>query len=198
MFSILHISDLHRSSEDPVDNNSLLAALLVDSDRYAGETPRIPTPSAIVVSGDLIQGAQIGAPSWQQSMKDQYAVADRFLTGLCERFLGGDRSRIVLIPGNHDVCWNTSRLAMERIPDPEYPKNIYGQLIKPDSVYRWSWSEQALFRIADTSAYEQRMGYYWDFVESFYKDVNLPMSLDRARGFQFFEFCDRRIGVLCV
>ena len=195
MFSILHISDLHRSSEDPVDNNSLLAALLVDSDRYAGETPRIPLPSAIVVSGDLIQGAQIGAPSWQQSMKDQYAVADRFLTGLCERFLGGDRSRIVLIPGNHDVCWNTSRLAMERIPDPEYPKNIYGQLIKPDSVYRWSWSEQALFRIADTSAYEQRMGYYWDFVESFYKDVNLPMSLDRARGFQFFEFCDRRIGV---
>ena len=63
---------------------------------------------------------------------------------------------------------------------------------------RWSWSEQALFRIADTSVYEQRMGYYWDFVESFYKDVNLPLPLDRARGFQFFEFCDRRIGVFCV
>ena len=83
MFSILHISDLHRSSEEPVDNDSLLAALLADRDRYAGETPRIPPPSAIVVSGDLIQGARIDAPNWQQSIKDQYAVADNFLTALC-------------------------------------------------------------------------------------------------------------------
>ena len=116
MFSILHISDLHRSSEEPVNNNSLLAALLADRDRYAGETPRIPPLGAIVVSGDLIQGARIGAPNWQQSMKDQYAVANSFLTALCERFLDSDRSRMVLIPGNHDVCWNTSQLRDETGP----------------------------------------------------------------------------------
>ena len=195
MFSILHISDLHRSSEEPVDNNSLLAALLADRDRYAGETPRIPPPSAIVVSGDLIQGARIDAPNWQQSIKDQYAVADDFLTALCARFLDGDRSRMVLVPGNHDVCWNTSRRAMEQVPDTEYPNNLYGALMKSDSVYRWSWSEQSLFRIADMAAYEQRMGYYWDFVESFYMDITLPVPIDRARGFQFFECCDRRIVV---
>ena len=28
MFSILHISDLHRSRDEPVDNDSLIAALL--------------------------------------------------------------------------------------------------------------------------------------------------------------------------
>ena len=195
MFSILHISDLHRSSEEPVDNNSLLAALLADRERYAGEAPRIPPPSAIVVSGDLIQGARIDAPNWQRSMKDQYAVADSFLAALCERFLAGDRSHMVLIPGNHDVCWNTSRLAMEQVPDTEYPSNLYGALIEPDSVYRWSWSEQALFRIADMAAYERRMGYYWDFVESFYEGVNLPVPIDRERGFQFFELYDRRIVV---
>ena len=160
MFSILHISDLHRSSEEPVDNDSLLAALLADRDHYAGETPRIPPPSAIVVSGDLIQGARIDAPNWQQSIKDQYAVADNFLTALCARLLDGDRSRMALVPGNHDVCWNTSRRAMEQVPDTEYPTNLYGALIKPDSVYRWSWSEQFLFRIADMAAYERRMGYY--------------------------------------
>ena len=195
MFSILHISDLHRSPEEPADNNSLLAALLADRDRYAGETPRIPPPSAIVVSGDLIQGARIDAPNWQQSIKDQYAVAENFLTALCARFLDGDKSRMVLVPGNHDVCWNTSRRAMEQVPDTEYPNNLYGALIKPDSVYRWSWSEQSLFRIADMAAYEQRMGYYWDFVECFYRDVTLPVPIDRARGFQFFEFCGRRIVV---
>ena len=109
MFSILHISDLHRSKEEPIDNNSLIAALLADHDRYMGESPQIPPVGAIVVSGDLIQGAQIGAPNWQQSMEDQYAVAEGFLSELCDRFLDGDRSRMVLIPGNHDVCWNTSR-----------------------------------------------------------------------------------------
>ena len=102
---------------------------------------------------------------------------------------------MVLIPGNHDVCWNTSRCAMKRIPDTDYPSDLYRALIKPDSVYRWSWSEQILFRIADMAAYERRMDYYWDFVESFYEGINLPASINRTRGFQFFEICDRRIIV---
>ena len=128
-------------------------------------------------------------------MKDQYEIANSFLNDLCERFLSGDRSRMVLIPGNHDVCWNTSRLAMERVPISEHPSNLYEALIKPSSVYRWSWSEQALFRITDTLTYKQRMNFYWDFVESFYDGVCLPVPLDRTRGFQFFEFCNRRIVI---
>lgn len=194
-YSILHISDLHRSKEEPVDNDSLLASLLADRDRYVFDAPRVPRPDAIVVSGDLIQGAGIGAPDWQQSMKDQYSVAEGFLTELCNRFLDGDKRRMILIPGNHDVCWNTSHLAMEPVPAAEYPKDLYGALVQPDSSYRWSWSEQTLYRIADLSTYERRMRYYWDFVEAFYKDVTLPVPIDRTRGFQIFELCDRRIAV---
>ncbi|MGY4466578.1 hypothetical protein ACVWWK_002260 [Bradyrhizobium sp. LB9.1b] len=195
MFSILHISDLHRSRDEPVDNDSLVAALLADCDRYAGETPRVPFPDAIVVSGDLIQGARIGAANWQQSMKDQYEVANQFLTALCNRFLDGDQSRMVLIPGNHDVCWNTSRTAMERVPTTDYPKDLYFALVEPDSPFRWSWPEQALYRIKDATAYAQRMDYYWDFTEAFYKDVKLPVPINRSRGFQLFELCDQRIIV---
>ncbi|MCK1496080.1 metallophosphoesterase [Bradyrhizobium sp. 188] len=195
MFSILHISDLHRSRDEPVDNDSLVAALLADWDRYAGETPRVPFPEAIVVSGDLIQGARIGAASWQQSMKDQYEIANQFLTALCNRFLGGDRRRMVLIPGNHDVCWNTSRSAMERVSTSDYPKDLYFALVEPDSPLRWSWPEQALYRIKDATAYAQRMDYYWDFAEAFYKDVKLPIPISRSRGFQLFELCDQRIIV---
>ena len=44
-------------------------------------------------------------------------------------------------------------------------------------------------------AYERRMDYYWDFVESFYRDITLPVPIDRVRGFQSFEFCDKRIAV---
>ena len=195
MFSILHISDLHRSRDEPVDNDSLVAALLADCDRYVGETPRIPMPDAIVVSGDLIQGAPIGAVNWQQSMKDQYQVANGFLAGLCNRFLDGDKGRMVLIPGNHDVCWNTSHSAMERVSATDYPKDLYSALVEPDSVYRWSWPDQALYRIGDATAYTQRMDYYWDFTEAFYKDVKFHFPINRSRGFQLFELCDRRIIV---
>jgi hypothetical protein len=195
MFSILHISDLHRSRDEPVDNDSLVAALLADCDRYAGETPRVPLPDAIVVSGDLIQGARIGAANWQQSMKDQYEVASGFLTALCNRFLDGDKCRMVLVPGNHDVCWNTSRSAMERVSAADYPKDVYSALVEPDSAFRWSWPEQALYRIGDANAYARRMDYYWDFIEAFYKDVKLPVSINRSRGFQLFELWDQRIIV---
>lgn len=195
MFSILHISDLHRSRHEPVDNDSLVAALLADRDRYAGETPRVPLPDAIVVSGDIIQGAPIGAVDWQQSMNDQYEVASGFLTNLCDRVLDGDKSRMVIIPGNHDVCWNTSLSAMERIPAADYPKDLYSALIEPDSAFRWSWPEQALYRIADMNVYARRMDYYWDFAEAFYKGVNLPVPISRSRGFQLFELCNQRIIV---
>jgi hypothetical protein len=195
MFSILHISDLHRSRDEPVDNDSLVAALLADCDRYVGETPRVPLPDAIVVSGDLIQGARIGATNWQQSMKDQYEVASGFLTTLCNRFLDGDKSRMVLVPGNHDVCWNTSLSAMERVSAADYPKDVYSALVVPDSPFRWSWPEQALYRIGNPTAYAQRMSFYWDFAEDFYKDVKLPVPINRSRGFQLFELCDQRIIV---
>jgi len=46
MFTILHISDLHRSRDEPVDNDSLVAALVADRDRYSGETPVVPAPNA--------------------------------------------------------------------------------------------------------------------------------------------------------
>jgi len=144
---VLHISDLHRSREEPIDNDSLIAALLSDSDRYLGETPPVPQPGAIVVSGDLIQGVGIGAHKWVDSMLDQYRVAGVFLDQLAKRFLAGDRSKIIIVPGNHDVCWNTSFAAMERVPADQWPQNIQSALVEPDSDYRWSWRERALYRV---------------------------------------------------
>jgi 3',5'-cyclic AMP phosphodiesterase CpdA len=103
MFSILHISDLHRSTDDPIDNDSLIAALLSDSDRYTGETPVVPSPDAIIVSGDLIQGAPIGLKGWEAAIVSQYQVAEAFLNNLIYRFLDGDRRKLIIVPGNHDV-----------------------------------------------------------------------------------------------
>ena len=115
MFTILHLSDLHRSHQEPVDNTSLLAALVNDQDRARRETPQVPPPDAIIVSGDIIQGARVGERGWSDIIRDQYAVAEAFLGALADTFLDGDRRRLILVPGNHDVCWNTAFEAVDEI-----------------------------------------------------------------------------------
>ena len=195
MFSILHLSDLHRSPAEPTDSDSLLAALLADTERYICESPSIPRPEAIVVSGDIISGAGIGTANWQNSIGNQYRIANCFLSDLCTRFLDGDRSRLILIPGNHDVCWNTSYQSMQLVVPGDYPANLFETLIAPNSTYRWSWKDPALYRIRDDCLYQQRMSRYWDFAESFYQNVSLPFPIDRGRGFQLFELYDKRIVV---
>ena len=195
MYSILHISDLHRSPSEPVDNDSLTAALMADRDRYLGETPIVPSPDAIIVSGDLIQGARMGGKDWQQVMRDQYAVAAEFLDKLANRFLGGDRSKVILVPGNHDVCWNTSHLSMKLVEKAEYPPDLRSALTAPESLFRWSWKDRALYQIHDLPTYESRLIPYWEFVENFYAQTSLVIPIDRNRGYQLFELNDRRIVV---
>lgn len=193
MFSILHISDLHRSQAEPMDNKSLLAALVADRDRYVLETPQIPPPTAIVISGDLIEGAAIDVENWEEIIREQYEVTRTLLNELCVLYLDGDKRRMILTPGNHDICWNTSRQAMTIVPTSEYPRDVYASLTQPGSNYRWSWSEQKLYRITDEAIYEQRMDFYWEFVQSFYEGVDLQFPLERTRGFQLFELCERRV-----
>jgi len=179
----------------PSNNDSLLAALLSDCDRYMGETPVVPSPDAIIVSGDLIQGAPIGHRGWEAAIANQYQVAEAFLDNLVRRFLHGDRRKLVIVPGNHDVCRNTSLASMELVPKLEYPEDVRKALLAPDSIYRWSWKELALYRIRDAGEYSRRMVAYWDFVERFYAGVPLLMPIDRSRDFQLFELCDRQIVV---
>lgn len=193
MFTILHISDLHRSQAEPIDNASLIASLVADSDRYLGETPRIPRPGAIVVSGDLIQGVPLGTPDWKNLLDQQYKVAESFLNDLCNRFLDGDRTAMIIVPGNHDVCWNTSRSSMVEIVSDRFPDNLYQSLVIPGTNYRWSWHNRQLFKINNDSLYQERMDCYWEFVERFYDGFHLPLSLNRERGFHLFEVHNRRI-----
>ena len=79
MFSILHLSDLHRSVTEPISNNTLIASLLADRDRFAIETPAIPEPDAMIISGDLVSGARLGQPDYRTVLKEQYAVAQDFV-----------------------------------------------------------------------------------------------------------------------
>ncbi|MCQ1764718.1 metallophosphoesterase [Neorhizobium galegae] len=192
MPTLLHLSDLHRSKADPLDNDTLLASLLSDIDRYALTSER---PEALIVSGDLVQGVGVGAANFHREMKQQYEVAFDLIGRLCEELLEGDRSRVVVVPGNHDICWNTSISSVEPVVEDRYPTFLKQGLSERDGMLRWSWDERRLYRVADKEAYERRLEAYWEGVEGFYAGVDLPLPIDRRRGFNLFQLFDKAMVV---
>lgn len=105
---ILHISDLHRTPKAELSNEDLWGTLRNDIYNTYGDTefgpdePQLPTPEEIdliVVSGDVTQTAS----------PEEYTEAEQFLCQLATELLGGNKTRLIIVPGNHDVSWNYSR-----------------------------------------------------------------------------------------
>src|SRR5262245_58974096 len=92
MYTLMHISDLHRSSANPISNDELISGLVSDQERFAYEMPEITKPQAIIVSGDLVQGLPLGAPTYPDDLKAQYDEAFDLLIRLADAFTDGDRS----------------------------------------------------------------------------------------------------------
>ena len=194
-FSIMHISDLHRSPRDPISNDELVSALVHDRDRYVREEPSIAAPQAIVVSGDIIQGVRLGAEDFPTRIEEQYAVAEEFLDELVRRFVDGDRSRLVMVPGNHDVDWNTAYSALEPVRKDSVPGDLRTELHAEDSLLRWDWKDRSLYRIADPELYERRLEAFWRFFDRFYECVPGLMAVQNPADVRLFSLCDDRIGV---
>ena len=195
MFSILHVSDLHRSEAEPISNQALIASLLADRDRFPIETPPIRQPDAMVVSGDIVAGVRLGDPDYVDALREQYAMAQDFLVRLTDRLFEGDRTRVVLVPGNHDCCWNTAFGGMAPVPDEDAPNDLVGALESPNCRFRWSWDERRLYRISDPDSYARRLDSYWDFVEEFYAGSDLVFPVRRDTGYNLFELDGGRILV---
>ena len=191
----MHISDLHRSPRDPISNDELVSALVQDRDQYIREEPSIAAPEAIVVSGDVIQGVPLGTEDFATRIEEQYAVAEEFLDELVRRFVDGDRSRLIMVPGNHDVDWNTAHSALETVTNDSIPGDLRAELHAEDSLLRWDWKTRSLYRIADPELYERRLGAFWRFFDRFYEGVAEPMAMQNPGDVRLFSLCDDRIGV---
>lgn len=193
MYSILHISDLHRSSDDPVSNEELLASLATDRERYTRSDPPIRAPDAIVVSGDVIQGVGLGHKDSKKALKEQYEVAEDFLSRLADDFVQGDRSLVVIAPGNHDIDWNVAIEAMKLVPVADEPS--HSKAFTPTSEFKWSWKDKRFYRIVNQALYDQRVDAYFEFFERFYKGVKGIPCLTRDRQFSLFQLWSGRLGV---
>ena len=184
MPSLLHISDLHRTSEPRLNNDELFAAIASDATRWNGEG--IPSPDLVVVSGDLIQGSNINTPDPDSEITAQYVEAGDFLRRLATEFVDSDRSRVVIVPGNHDVHWGRARSAMS--PLATCPSGIASKALNPDAKVRWDWRDRKAYEINDNDLYDSRFDHFRQFQADFYAGIN-PSPLSRDDGDHvFFEY----------
>jgi predicted phosphodiesterase len=196
IISILHISDLHRSKEFQISNSALLSSLISDRDKYTQtEFPKIKFPDIIIVSGDIVRGStNPNVTESLQELSDQYLEAEEFLNDITTHFLGGDKSKIIIIPGNHDIDWKYSKASMEKIDNTKVfdasnnlKWEILQESIHPDSLTRWSWKELSFFKIKDIPTYNKRLEAFSNFYVKFYEGKR-KYSLDPAEQYDLFDY----------
>lgn len=122
-------------------------------------------------------------------------MAEEFLDELVKRVVGGDRSRLIMVPGNHDVDWNTAFKAMEPVEGQDIPKDLASVLHAESSEYRWDWKTRILYRIRDPALYERRLEAFWHFFEKFYSGVTGLLKVRAGAESNLFRLCEGRIGV---
>lgn len=195
-FSALHISDLHRDPDACVTNVWLLDSLERDFAQFS--TDNIARPTICLVSGDLVSGA-IGAGA-EDVLRQQFAQAEDFLVSLADRFFNGDRQKIVICPGNHDISVVEVMASTEKIGIPDdlqEKKKLVGELSRPGSMLRWSWKDLCFFRIIDQNMYLDRFKYFKNLYDRFYSGVR-TYSLDPVEQFDIFEFDDLGFAVVAL
>jgi len=192
--SILHISDLHRSYDSPVSNAALLTSLLNDREKYTNaESPPIQPPDFIIVCGDIIRGSE-NASNSDEEIQHQYDEAITFLTDLANKFLDGNKNRVVLIPGNHDVDWKYSRQSMTKLDSAQVLdsndqlKNEYlREAINDYSRIRWSWRQLSFYKVTDYGLYIKRLEAFANFYGRFY-DGERSYSIEPETQYDIFDY----------
>lgn len=190
--SILHMSDLHRNPRQWVSNDALLNSLENDLHRYSTGSIPIPKPNLIVVSGDLVKGIEEEEPL--DHIYLQYDEVTDFLSRLADIFLHGDKERIVIVPGNHDVCWYYSRASMKKIQVQEEgvveeKRRLFRKLMEGDSNIRWSWNTFEFLQIQDQALYRKAFEPFSSFYTKFYEGRR-RFPLDPTDQFDIFDYPD--------
>jgi hypothetical protein len=195
--TILHISDLHRDTESRITSPVLLQSLRSDRKRYTtGEG--IPQPDIAVVSGDIVFGVSATDPEALSKLTKQYDEARDFLISLATTFFAGDRSRVVIVPGNHDISLPHVDQAMTIVdlPTSGDQRSILAQQFREEgTLFRWSWKEFAMRRIGDPNRYSERFLPFSQFYEQFYQGQR-TFSLDPAKQFSLHDY--PALGIVVV
>lgn len=196
-YSILHISDLHRDPGNEIDNPTLLQSLLRDL-RWQ-ENQGLARPQICIVSGDLVFGASLKSSNYESEMRRQSAQALAFLGDLTDQLFSGERHRVVLIPGNHDISQKHVLASLEQVtlPDQATRESHVRELFHPKSNLRWNWSELSMHRIVHQDLYDDRLSGFSDLYRSFYQGQR-EYSLHPDKQYDIFDYQDLNLTILAL
>jgi hypothetical protein len=200
--TILHVSDLHRDPTNEVSNKALLLSLEQDRDRYRAEVPRIPDPNLIIASGDIIHGVRHDAVNAEAELQRQYDQAEEFLVELADRFVGGDRERVVIIPGNHDVSFAHANRAMKQVnvnlaseKGLTAATTMAKRLWAVTNPVRWAWGEFCFYEVTDRALYNRRLEAFCKFYATFYKGTR-TYSVEPEKQFDIFDYPQHNVTIV--
>ena len=160
-FSILHISDIHKITG--VEYDPLFQSLRRDKDTFM-EIEGIIAPTFVVISGDLIQGGYT-----EEEIRAQYIEVESFLASVCDLYLQGDRSRLIVVPGNHDVSRVATIASLHpSTKDYEISKDTF---FKGANDIRWNWKDHQFYEITDVNTYSQRFNLFVEFYNRFFDGI---------------------------
>lgn len=187
--SILHISDLHKAKG--VSYDSLLDSLCDDRQRLMQESIQIP--NFIVISGDLIEGAYT-----DDDIQKQYEEVSLFLEKLVAEFLDGDKTRLIMVPGNHDVNRACSSDSMKEkiLPTAEELDFLKANFWKPESMIRFDWKTMTFFEVNNIAKYNERFYLFKDFYDKFYGGLRVFPSNSTKEAF-ICPFEEEKIAFAC-
>lgn len=182
-YSILHISDIHKAPG--VEYASLFQSMRRDFEYYT-ENECILAPSFVVVSGDLIQGAYT-----DDEIRQQYDNVALFLSDICHFFLKGDRKRLIIVPGNHDVNRNTTMASM--IPATKKYECCLHSFFSGATDLRWNWKDCQFYEIMDPAIYNSRFSQFVEFYNKFYDGIRQYPNNPEEKAFvvidNIYEIC---------
>lgn len=196
--TILHISDLHRDSESQLTSTTLLQSLLRDRTRFIDEGHG--APQLAVISGDIVYGVRATEDEADTKLTAQYDEALDFLNQLADLYFEGDRERIIIVPGNHDVSVPHVERSLKDAPipaDAEGKKKLLRKIFRYDTKFRWDWNNFTAYEILDEKMYADRMSPFADFYGRFYQGKR-TFLLDPAKQFAIHDFPALRLAFLAL
>lgn len=198
---ILHISDLHRSPTEPLTNADLWQSLWRDirvgysatNRGLRNDEPKLPKPEdfdLVIVSGDLTRRAA----------RTEYVEVAGFLKTIVDELLQGDRTRLIITPGNHDIDWDLCRGAYREVIAPA--RGDIDSARFQESDFRLAERETplnlALMKLERHDLYADRLREFARFTGEFYKKrVTFPTK-DRSGQWLIFDRFAEQLGVVVV
>ena len=195
-FSIIQISDLHKDSD--FNYNQLIDSLKSDIANYANLG--IYPVRYIVVCGDLIQGTRnTDIAKGNQDIQRQYEEVSVFLHNLVDVFLNGDISRLIIVPGNHDVNRAVSSNSMKRIDASEQEKvqKSYWERYGKKQIYRFDWKTLSFMQIIDEKFYTSRFDSFVTFFNRFYSSIGRTFPVSPEEDASLIAFPNDKIAFAC-